>query len=170
MYSNIEFWFQMAFAQGRNIQELILNKDKIDINAVMYGLEVQVSSVNLKDIKYKDVTFADTGDNRINELLNEIKNIIKNPVKMSELLKIAFTSGRINVLADKNGENNKFLNLNTLNSYISKSDQENINTNYLDDKAGLDLVKQNIHNLVGGQNMYYHKYLKYKSKYLKKLN
>lgn len=175
--SNIKLWFDFSLKTGQNIQNSILiDKDKSDINSIWKNIEINVLNINISDIKFNN-NILDNINIINNEYLSNINNIINSNnnliTNLSNILKIAFEIGQLDFIEKYNNYTNydkDILNkLCNLDTYINKKNQEIINELYLDNKDGVDKLRENIHQLGGNYN-YYNKYIKYKIKYLKLKN
>ncbi len=177
--SNIKLWFDFSLKTGQNIQNSILiDKEKPDVNSIWKNIEILVLNINIHDMQFNSNIFENININiNNNEYLSNINNIINSNnnsiTNLSNILKIAFEIGQLNFIEKYNNYANydkdilnKFSNLDT---YINIKNQDLINELYLDNKDGLDKLRENIHQLGGNYN-YYNKYIKYKIKYLKLKN
>lgn len=177
--SNIKLWFDFSLKTGQNIQNSILiDKEKPDIQSIWKNIEIPILNVNISDIQFNENIFENININNnehlenINNIINSNNNLVTN---MSNILKIAFEIGQLDFIEKFNNysnyEKDTLDKLTNLDTYINIKNQDLINDLYLDNKDGLDKLRENIHQL--GGSIYYTKYIKYKNKYLqlkKKLN
>ncbi len=200
MNSNIKFWYEYTFKQAQQVQLLEQDNNDVDGRAIWKQIEMEVDGVNITGLNYKDELkeIFSKMTNLINKYKMEeseykpksnhffmqLKNLVDKKsnfeIKLNRLLQIAYNAGQLSVFISKkliSDELIDFINENNLldlNTYVSKENQKIINEKYLDNTP-LDKIRENINNLGGGGNdQYYLKYLKYKTKYLnlksKKLN
>jgi hypothetical protein len=189
MNSNINFWYEYTFNQGRQVQEIEHTGEKIDGRAIWKNIEVQVSEVDISGLKYND-SLEDIYkemdkliekynmeksefDPKYNHFFMQLKNLVKAKsnfeIKLNRVLQIAYNAGQLSIFLEKNElpeDVKDFIvknNLISINTYISKENQTIIDEKYLNGTP-LDKIRQNIH-LLGGSSSYY-KYKKYKMKYM----
>ena len=189
--SNIKFWFENSFQQGRLVQVREQSEEKdVDGRAIWGGIESQVKHVMIsEEICYKDILkpiYKDMEkliskydmessefEPKSNHFFMQLKNLVDKKsdfkVQLNRLFQISFNAGQLSMLLDKIPSDvkefiitNKLLEIDT---YLSLENQELINKKYLDDTE-LDKIRENVHNLGGGAYSYQHKYYKYKAKYL----
>jgi len=180
MDSNIFVWFKYAFKQGRQVQKIEHSGGIVDGRGVWKNIEIQVESVEIKDLKYNSSLESiytkmdklikkysidkNEFEPKYNHFFMQLKNLVKSKsnfeIKLFRLLQIAFNAGQLSVNIEKKDfpediaefvhENN----LLSIDTYVSAENQDIINKQYLD---GTVLDKINI-NQSGG---FYKKYLLY---------
>ncbi len=189
--SNIKFWFENSFQQGRLVQVREQSGEKdVDGRGIWGGIESQVKHIvfseelcykdSLKPI-YKEMEELISKHNmessefepKSNHFFMQLKNLVEKKsnfkVQLNRVLQIAFNAGQLSMLLDKIPSDikdfvlkNKLLEIDT---YLSIENQNLIDKKYLDNTQ-LDKIRENIHNLGGGGYNYQQKYYKYKAKYL----
>ena len=209
MNSNIFIWFEYAFNQGRQVQEIEHSGGTVDGRGVWKNIEVQVESIEIKGLKYnrsleniynkmdklieKYSIDKNEFEPKYNHFFMQLKNLVKSKsnfeIKLFRLLQIAYNAGQLSINIGKKDfpeDIAKFVhenNLLSMDTYVSKENQDIINKQYLDGTI-LDKIKNQhvggfhkkylLYDLNGGSNpsldIYYNKYLLYKKKYLKLKN
>ena len=194
MDTNIKFWWNYSFKQGQLVQ-LIENDpedNKIDGKAIWNGIECQVSSVNITDLRYNESLrpiyeemdkICDDNDMTANEFnpksnhfFMQLQNLVVKKsnfeIKLNRVLQLAYNAGQLSQLIELKKipkDIKKFVhehNLLSLDTYVSPEIQKIINERYLNG-THLDKIRETIHMSGGGMDSnYYFKYLKYKYKYL----
>lgn len=191
---NLEELFKKAYETGRDVQEKEQSGEQINGQAIWQSLESQTG--NLKDIellneqnenlKYDGENLAklyeemdkifikyDMPNNEMNPKSNhffcQLKNLVVKKsnynIKLNRVMQLGFNAGQLSIfiekntlLADRKEEIVKLVNdfnMLNLNTYVSEKNQEIIKDKYLSQMSG-----------AGGYDVYYSKYLKYKSKYM----
>jgi hypothetical protein len=195
MDSNIKFWWEYSFKQGQLVQAIENSPEdnKIDGKSIWSGIECQVSSVNITDLKYneslrsiyeemdricdKHNISANELNPKSNHFFMQLQNLIVKKsnfeIKLNRVLQLAYNAGQLSQLIEINKiseDIKEFVhrnNLLSLDTYVSLDNQKIINERYLNG-THLDKIRETIHMIGGGvtEDNYYFKYLKYKYKYL----
>ncbi len=191
MDSNIKFWFDMSFQQGKLVQVREQSGEKdVDGRAIWGAIESQVSDIKItEELNYKKSLRpiyeemnkliekynmeASEFEPKSNHFFMQLKNLVEKKsgfrIHFNRVLQLGFNAGQLSMLFEKIPSDvkdfvlaNKLLELDT---YISQKKQKLINEKYLDGTK-YDKVRENIHSLGGGGDKYQRKYYKYKAKYL----
>ena len=191
MDSNIKFWFDMSFQQGKLVQVREQSGEKdVDGRSIWSAIESQVSEIKIaEDLHYKDSLNpiyeemnkliekynmeASEFEPKSNHFFMQLKNLVEKKsgfrIHFNRVLQLGFNAGQLSMLLDKIPSDVKNVVLSNklfeLDTYISDENQKLINEKYLDGTQ-FDKIRENIHNLGGGGNNYQRKYYKYKAKYL----
>jgi hypothetical protein len=192
MNSNISAWFEYVFNQGKEVQEIEHSGGTIDGRGVWKNIEAQVESVDIKDLKYNsslESIYEDMDklvekysidknefEPKYNHFFMQLKNLVKLKsnfdIKLFRLLQIAYNAGQLSVNMEKKdfpidiADFVRRNNLLSIDTYVSKENQDIINGKYLDGT----ILDKNKNQHLGGFYKKYLLYLKYKKKYLKLKN
>ena len=189
--SNIQLWFNKAFEAGKHVQQQEHKGETVDGRAVWSDIESKISDLNLKDIeltgdteeqlKYNlslndlyskmDVIIEKFNmanselDPKSNHFFMQLKNLVKAKsnfnIQLNRVAQLGFNAGQLSVFINEGtlfedrrelitGLVNEYKML-ELDTYVNTDTQSIINKKYLESKTS---------------DIYYVKYLKYKSKYL----
>jgi hypothetical protein len=122
MNSNISFWYEYAFKQGRQVQDIEHSGEIIDGRSIWKNIESQVSGVDIKDLKYNsslESIYSEMDkliekyemdkseyDPKYNHFFMQLKNLVKSKsnfeIKLFRLLQIAYNAGQLSVFMEKN--------------------------------------------------------------------